>query len=309
LNPRLPHCECGVHTRLNYRPKGGSFRREPTVRNLELSVYISDAINQQSILERSKNLVQENYAESEATKLMKPRTLRLVLFVILLGFALANFAKADYVVGVKRGDWMIYDAEITYLGQTFVESVNLTIQTVEGVLITGIFEVTTQGQEVVPAEQFTLDVSTGIGQSARGFIIPANLTVGSSVPGESATMLNLTDWNGRTALVANASAPFLGYPSQVYWDQATGILLQVSSSSQSSEYRITLVDTSLWNNGFFGLNPTALALLVVAVIVTVLVIFSILVRNRKAKRSEQSASTIGLKMFNKRKSPLKNLEE
>jgi hypothetical protein len=21
LNPRLPHCECGVHTRLNYRPK------------------------------------------------------------------------------------------------------------------------------------------------------------------------------------------------------------------------------------------------------------------------------------------------
>ncbi len=77
---------------------------------------------------------------------MKPRALRSVLFVILLGLVLANFAKADYPVGVNRGDWMIYDAEVTYLGQTFEESVNLTIQTVEGVLITGTFEATTQGQ-------------------------------------------------------------------------------------------------------------------------------------------------------------------
>jgi hypothetical protein len=215
-----------------------------------------------------------------------------MLFAIVLGFALSNFAKAEYVIGVTRGDWMIYDAEVTYLGQTFEESVNLTIQTVEGVLITGIFEVTTQGQEVVPAEQFTLDVSTGIGQSARGFIIPANLTVGTSIPGESTSVLNLTDWNGRTAVVANASAPFLGYSSQVYWDQATGILLQASGSFQSSNFRITLVDTSLWSNGFFGFDPLTLAVLVVAVTVTVLVIFSLLVRRRKAKYSKQSPPNV-----------------
>lgn len=215
-----------------------------------------------------------------------------MLFVILLGIVVTNFAKAEYPVGVNGGDWMIYDAEVTYLGQTFEESVNLTIQTVEGVLITGTFEATAQGQFVVPTEQFTLDVSTEIGQSARGFIIPANLTVGSSVPGESATVLNLTDWNGRTAVVANASAPFLGYPSQVYWDQATGILLQANGSSQSSAYRITLVDTSLWNNGFFDLNPTALAVLIVGGISTVLVIYSILVRRRKAKYSEQSPQNV-----------------
>ena len=223
---------------------------------------------------------------------MKPRVLGWVLFVIFLGLVLANFAKADYLVGVSRGDWMIYDAEVTYLGQTFEESVNLTVQTVEGVLITGTFEVTSQGLEVVPTEQFTLDISTEIGQSARGFIIPANLIVGGSVPGESATVLNLTDWNGRTAVVANASAPFLGYPSQVYWDQATGILLQANGSSQSSDYRITLVDTSLWNNGFFGLNSTTLAVLVVGGLATILVIYSLLVRRRKAKHSEQSTKNV-----------------
>lgn len=144
----------------------------------------------------------------------------------------------------------------------------------------------------MPTEYFTLDVSTEIGQSARGFIIPANLTVGSSVPGESATVLNLTDWNGRTALVANASAPFLEYPSQVYWDQATGILLQANGSSQSSDYYITLVDTSLWNIGFFDLNPTALAVLVVGVTATGLVIYSIVVRRRKVKHSEQSPQNV-----------------
>jgi hypothetical protein len=220
---------------------------------------------------------------------MKACALKSVLFAILLSLVLANLAKAEYPIGVNGGDWIIYDAEVTYLGQTIEESVNLTIQTVEGVLITGTFEVTTQGQYVVPTEQFTLDVSTEIGQSARGFIIPANLTVGSSVPGEFATVQNLTDWNGRTAVVANAPAPFLQYPSQVYWDQATGVLLQANGSSPSSDYRITLVDTSLWNNGFFGLDLTTLATLVVGVIAALLVVYSFVVRRIKAKHSEQSA--------------------
>jgi len=223
---------------------------------------------------------------------MKPPVLKSVLFVILLSLALANFAKADYQIGVNGGDWIIYDLEVTNLGQTIEESVNITIQNVEGVLITGTFEVTTLGQYVVAAEQFTLDVSTQIGQSAHGFIIPANLTVGNSIPGESATVQNLTDWNGRTAVVANTSAPFLEYPSQVYWDRATGVLLQANGSSRGLVYSITLVDTSLWNGGFFGLNSTALTVLVVGVVAAVLVVYSLLIRRRKAKNSDQSTQNV-----------------
>jgi len=223
---------------------------------------------------------------------MKSHVLKSVLFAILLTLTMASFVKANYPIGVNGGDWIIYDLEVTNLGQTIEESVNITIQTVEGVLITGTFEVTTQGQYVVPTEQFNLDVSSQIGQSAHGFIIPANLTVGNSIPGESTTVQNLTDWNGRTAVVANTSAPFLEYPSQVYWDQATGVLLQAKGSSQGLVYSITLADTSLWNSGFFGLNSMALTVLVVGFIAAVLVVYSLLIRRRKAKNSDQSTQNV-----------------
>jgi len=53
--------------------------------------------------------------------------------------------------------------------------------------------------------QFSLDISTGSGSYASRFIIPANLTAGQLIPGEAAYVQSIVDWNGRKAILANAT--------------------------------------------------------------------------------------------------------
>lgn len=209
----------------------------------------------------------------------KTHSLRLMLIFAVFGLVLtASISNAAYLVTVKSGDWLTYDVSVTYLDQTFQGSIKLTIQNVQGTLITGTYEVTSGGQSIVPTEQFSLDVSTGVGQSASGFILPANLTVGNFIPGESANVLAVTDWQGRKAIVANASTPYLGFLSQVYWDQATGVLLETRGSMSGSDFSIVLAETSLWTS---GLSLMWLIIIIVVVVAAALTVLTLLLRRRK----------------------------
>ena len=106
---------------------------------------------------------------------------------------------------------MRYDITVTYLGQSVRGSVKLTVESVQGLLVSGTYEVNVQDYSVMPATSFTLDVSSGIGGYASGYIIPANLTVGQTIPGEAATVQTIADWHGRKAIVTNATVPFMGF--------------------------------------------------------------------------------------------------
>ena len=213
-----------------------------------LAVFIS--LQVLSMPKALKGLVRNTKGKHEVHSMDKASTLRCTLILMILSvFLAANTCSAEYVVALKSGDWIRYDVNVTYLEQTFQGSIELTVQNVQGTLITGTYEMTSAGQDIVPPEQFALDVSTGVGQSARGFIIPANLTVGDFIPGESASVLNVTDWQGRKAIVANASSPYLGFASQVYWDQATGVLLETRGSFSGQDFSIVLAETSLWVGG------------------------------------------------------------
>jgi hypothetical protein len=212
----------------------------------------------------------------------KIHSLHLLLIFAVFGFVLtAGISNAAYVVAVNNGDWIRYDVNVTYLGQTFQGTIELTIQNVQGTLITGTYELTSGGQSIVPTEQFSLDVSTGVGESASGFILPANLTVGDLIPGESANVLAVTDWQGRKAIVANASTPYLGFLSQVYWDQATGVLLETSGSMSGSDFSIVLADTSLWTSGLSSIWLIVIVVVVVVVVVAALAVLTLQLRRRK----------------------------
>jgi LPXTG-motif cell wall-anchored protein len=226
-----------------------------------------------------KGVVRNTRGKYGVYSLIKACALRLILVLAVFGIVLAaNICNTQYVVPLKSGDWIRYDIDVTYLGQTFQGSIELTIQYVQGTLITGTYELTTGGQSIVPPEQFTLDISTGVGQSARGFIVPANLTVGDFIPGESANVLALTDWRGRKAIVANASSPYLGFASQVYWDQTTGVLLETRGSVSGQDFSIVLAETSLWTGGL------SLMWLIVIGVVVVVAVLALLLRRRKSPR-------------------------
>lgn len=216
-------------------------------------------------------------------EIMKNVSAKVLLFV-LVAFCLSmgSSAMAQYTVGVKSGDWIKYNLTMSG-GMTGQGWIKITIQSVSGTQVTGTYAVGISGQQVFQ-EDFTLDVATGYG-TISGFIIPANLNTGQTIPGEGVSVQGVTTRHGRTAIYATATDPYSGWTGQVYWDQATGVLLETSTSYGGTTYTITPAETNMWSGGLFG--PSFLGLdwwiwiVIIVVIVVVIVTAAIILRKRK----------------------------
>jgi hypothetical protein len=214
--------------------------------------------------------------------LKKIRTSHGIILISLFVSALfVNVALAADNVGVKNGDWIRYDINISYAGETAAGSIKISIQQVQGVQVTGTYEVNVQGYSIMQPTQFSLDISTGTGSYASGFIIPANLTTGQLIPGEAAYVENIVDRNGRRAILANATSPFGGFDGRIYWDQQTGLLLESGGSAVGATYSIKAADTNLWSGGLLGGGWLTWIIVIVVIIVVALLITALLIRKRK----------------------------
>jgi hypothetical protein len=212
-------------------------------------------------------------------KITAPRGLMLILLYVSAFFM--NVAWAADSVGVKNGDWIRYDINVSYGGQTSTGSIKISIQQVQGVQVNGTYEVNVQGYSIIQPTPFSLNVSTGIGAYASGFIIPANLTAGQPIPGEAANVQSIVDWNGRRAVLANATSPFLGFYGQMYWDQQTGLLLESKGSASGAIYSIKEADTNLWSGGLLGGGWLTWVIIIVVIVVVVTVIAALGLRRRR----------------------------
>jgi hypothetical protein len=215
---------------------------------------------------------------------------KLALWIILaLCVSLqTNLASAQYAVGVNSGNWIKYSITTPTQQVNKTGVLEIDIQTVQGSTITGTYEVSVQGQDMIPASQFEMDVATPGGGFLTGVIIPANLAVGDTIPGEGATVQNVTEWNGRKAIVADARVPYLGFSSKAYWDQQTGVFLEATSSSQNNAtgngtFEIVLTDTSLWNTGSLILNSEWLIIITAAAVIVALATATVILRRRRAQ--------------------------
>jgi hypothetical protein len=215
---------------------------------------------------------------------------KLALWIILaLCVSLqTNLARAQYAVGVNSGNWIKYN--ITTSTQQVNETgvLEIDIQTVQGSTITGTYEFSIQGQDMIPASQFEMDIATRSGSFLTGVIIPANLALGDTIPSESVIVQNVTEWNGRKAIVADARVPYVGFSSKVYWDQQTGVFLEATGSFQNNAtgngaFEIVLTDTNLWSTGLFGLNSEWLIIITAAVVIVTLATVIIILRRRRAR--------------------------
>ncbi|MEM3730392.1 MAG: hypothetical protein QW667_02670 [Candidatus Bathyarchaeia archaeon] len=196
---------------------------------------------------------------------------------------------AQYVVGVKSGDWIKYNLSMTGQGENVQGWIKITIESVSGTVIQGKYVGGVGGQQT-PEESFTLDVAFGSG-GMNGFIIPANLTVGQNIPGEATTVQGVTTRHGRTAVYASATDPYSGGTGQVYWDQATGVLLEVTASYGGYEYKLTIAETNMWGGGFFGaglgLDWWIWMIIIIGIIVVITAIALILHRRKPPPPSMQ----------------------
>ena len=194
---------------------------------------------------------------------------------------------ADYTLGIKSGDWIEYDVTFSVAGQSLSGSVKVTVENVQGMQINGTIEFNVQGYSITPPQPFSIDVGAGTGTYSQ-FIIPANLTVGDYVPAENAYVQDIVAKDGRKALVISASIPFEGVSGQVYYDQATGVLLEGSTQISGTEYSIAFAGTSLWSGGFM-FDWWILMIIIAAVVVAALAALILLRRNPSARQPFSNA--------------------
>jgi hypothetical protein len=221
--------------------------------------------------------------------------LHLMIILVLCVFLQANLVHAEYVVAVSRGDWVKYDITTSTPQSNETAILEIDIDTVQGTTIAGTYQVSVQGQRMIPSG-FEINVTAQSSNFLAAAIIPANLALGDTIPSEGVVIQNVTEWNGRNAVVADAPAPYLRFTSEVYWDQATGVFLEATGSLQSNgtsngSFEIVLTGTSLWSTEGFNLDPESLATIAVAVAIVALVVVVLISRRRKAQSVQSLPQT------------------
>ena len=209
------------------------------------------------------------------------RKLGLIIALLIVLFG-AGVVLAEILVGVKKGDWIEYQAvftgtppaghEVTWASSEVVDvqgkviSLNITTEFSDGTLLN---------------ETITLNLETG--QLGDEFIIPANLNKGDTFLDKyhgniTVSAVEERTYAGATRTVVSAATA----QSTYYWDKATGVL--VEGISEFPEYTIhSRADkTNMWQPQIFGLEPTVFyALLILAATAIVVVIALFAVRRKK----------------------------
>ena len=208
---------------------------------------------------------------------------KLTSAIMLLTLALGvSVALAQVSVGVKKGDWIEYQASFqgTPPPDHNVEWARTEVTDVQGPSIhlnitTGLSNGTTLQENIV------LNLETG--QLGDDFIIPANLTVGdtfSDIYHGNLTISGVEDgtYAGAVRTVVYASTAETTY----YWDQATGILVKGVTNTENYNMSSIVHATNMWQAQPAGLDTTTLYAVVIAValVVALVVVFVVWRRNK-----------------------------
>jgi len=203
----------------------------------------------------------------------------IALLIVLFG---AGAVLAEILVGVKKGDWIEYQAVFTGTPPAGHEVIwaRTEVVNVQGEVIS--LNITTEFSDgTLLNETITLNLETG--QLGDEFIIPANLNKGDTFLDKYHGSIIIGAVEERTyagaarTVVSTATAQ-----STYYWDKATGIL--VEGISEFPDYTIhSIADkTNMWQPQIFGLEPTVFyALLILAATLMVVVIAFFAVRRKK----------------------------
>jgi thiol:disulfide interchange protein len=202
------------------------------------------------------------------------------IFAILL--LAAGIACAAVAVGVQKGNWIEYTVSLT--GSPPADH-DVTWAMMEATAVQGetvSLNVTTQfANGTYLYENVTLNLETG--QLGDDFVIPANLNAGDMFVDQYHGNITITgveerNYAGATRTVVYASAAQNAY----YWDKATGILVEGTSTFPDYTIHSIADKTNMWQPKIFGLEPTvfyALLITAAAVIVAVAALFAL--RRRK----------------------------
>ena len=225
-----------------------------------------------------------------------------VLLGILFAVTVLEIPKCfgAYTVGVKVGDWVKYQASASgiepdeFLDLNQMEWMKGEVLSVSGTLVT--VQMTAHyenGSESV--QKLVGDMASGSG-NLTFMIMPAGLEKGDAFPiamfdlGQVALSINDTLTRrymdvsrSVNVLSIRVSEDYVSLEVGAYWDQATGVLLelsmQVSAFDENMQMSIEAVETNMWSAGGFsvgdassnliylvGITATVIAVVFVAIV-------------------------------------------
>lgn len=199
----------------------------------------------------------------------------LVLVFLVFCFASMNIipAGAEYVVGVKSGDWIKHRIELEGANPITQDYwTRITVQNVDGTVISGKFE--ENGPSGLSSQEFSINITKSHSSYVVKdyYFIPANLTIGSMIPALNRTIQGITTLYDREAVYAISSGSF--GEAICYWDRNTGVLLEHHPGTVVVE----IAQTNLWGDQTDWMFWTLVA---IAVVIAVTVTLGLFVRHRR----------------------------
>ena len=191
---------------------------------------------------------------------------------------------AETEVVVKKGDWVEYN--FTYSKtppDSYTTWLRIDVVSVQGAIV--VFDITrrfSNGTEETDRENVNLQT----GELGDGFFIPANLSAGDTFLEEHED--ELVVGGAQDGLYAGETRTILYTTTlaEIWWDSATGILVEVRISTIEYITVIKIDRTNLWGLSFWdNLDSTILLILILIVLLAVVtfVIFFVLRRRQTVK--------------------------
>lgn len=211
-----------------------------------------------------------------------------LLSIVVLG--LFSNVLADLSVGVKPGDWIVYDVNYTGYptqGHDIVWA-QMEILSVSGHSI--VVSMTSKfSDNATDISKATLNLDTG--DLIDNFIIPANLTTGLTFLDKNLGNMTIERTEQRTYAGATRTVCITSTSTNTYvWDQASGV--SVEGISRTEEYSIHSIvsETNLWQPNSSGLNPASV-LMITGLVVIVIMLFAAIIVHSQRKRNLQKKVT------------------
>jgi hypothetical protein len=202
----------------------------------------------------------------------------LIILIVIVPVVLS----AEISVGVKQGDWIEYQTNVTGTPPPDhnVAWARMEITDVQGVDIN--LNVTTKFFNGTSLnEAITLNLETG--QLGDDFIIPANLNGGGAFFDKRVGNITINGLEERTYGGATRTVVYADTSqTKFYWDKLTGILVEAFSTYSDYTMHTTVDKTNMWQaSQIFGLDSTLFyALIIVAVAIIAAIIFFVIRRKK-----------------------------
>ena len=205
---------------------------------------------------------------------MKTKNAFFIVFLVTALIASCIFSNvfAQIIVGVKEGDLIQYDVEVTgdVPEQHDVANASIEVINVRDKLIDIKFTSTfLDGTQKI--DYSTLNLQTGnLGET---FIIPANLTKGDSFSEELYGNITISKVEERSYAGVKRTTVTASNPQNVwYWDQETGFLVEAKSTFANFTITTTAKETNIWQPQPYEMDPIVSIVLVTVIIAALLII-------------------------------------